>query len=333
MKRYSDFSLKQFNTFGLDVKARSFIEYECVDDLRDISKTLSSPYIILGRGSNMLFTHDYDGTVLHCAIKGISIEGPEVIVGAGEIWDDFVSWTVDNGFSGIENLSLIPGEVGSAAVQNIGAYGVEAKDVIEWVEYVCLSDGSLVRKNADELGYSYRQSIFKNELKDKVAVTRVCFRLDTDFSPRLDYGGLRKYLQESMGDDFESCLSPVDVRNAVISIRNSKLPDPSVLGNAGSFFMNPIVDRSVFLRIQQDYPSMPFYEQDGGVKIPAGWMIEQCGWKGRSLGRAGVYERQALVLVNLGGASGSDIVALSDAVRHDVLEKFGIDIHPEVRIL
>ncbi|MCQ2095482.1 MAG: UDP-N-acetylmuramate dehydrogenase [Bacteroidaceae bacterium] len=333
MRCYHDFSLRRFNTFGLDVKAENFVEYESDDDLKYIFKTLRTPYLIIGRGSNMLFTHDYRGTVLHCGIRGIDVVGTDIVVGAGEVWDDFVAWTVSNGYPGVENLSLVPGEVGAAAVQNIGAYGVEAKDFIRWVEFVCLSNGETVRLGCEEAEYGYRQSIFKNSLKDKVAVTRVCFHLDTAFVPRLEYGGLRKYLTDSLGHDFEEGLSPAAVRGAVIDIRNSRLPDPTVLGNAGSFFMNPVVDRDVFLRIRKDYPFMPFYEQDGGVKIPAGWMIEQCGWKGRYVGAVGVYERQALVLVNRGGAKGKDIVELSDAIRRDVKAMFGIEIHPEVRII
>lgn len=333
MKEYTNYSLLPYNTFGIDVKASTFIEYESVEDVQNLVTRLHTPYIILGRGSNMLFTQDFNGTVLHCGIQGIEQEGQHVIVGAGVVWDEFVGWTVAHGLSGVENLSLVPGEVGAAAVQNIGAYGVEVKDVVEWVEYVDLLDGSLIRKKGSELGYSYRQSIFKQDLKDKVAVTHVCFKLNTIFQPWLEYGGLKKCLAESLGEGFESHLTPADVRNTVIAIRRAKLPDPAVLGNAGSFFMNPIVSRDQFIAIQKDYPQMPYYEQGGGVKIPAGWLIEQCGWKGRALGRAGVYERQALVIVNLGGAMGKDIVSLSDAVRHDVKERFGIDISPEVRII
>lgn len=333
MKIYSDFNLRDYNTFGLDVKADWFMEYESVEDIQEIAKSLSRPFVIVGRGSNMLFTENFRGTVLHCGITGIELCGTDVVVGAGVIWDDFVEWAVENGFSGIENLSLIPGEVGAAAVQNIGAYGAEAKDVIKWVEYVRLDNGEVVRAYADQLAYGYRQSIFKNELKDKVAVAKVCFSLNSDFVPSISYGGLKNWLQDTYGVDYENAITAMSVRKAVVDIRRSKLPDPKVLGNAGSFFMNPIVDRDVFLNIQKDYHLMPYYEQGGGVKIPAGWLIEQCGWKGRALGRAGVYEKQALVLVNLGGATGKDIVALSDMVRHDVKAKFGIDIYPEVRIL
>lgn len=339
MKTYTDFSLREFNTFGIEAKAARFIEYDSAEDLNEIRTSLAQPFMVVGRGSNLLLTQDYDGTILHCSNKDVRFHDEEdsdtvfAEVGAGMLWDDLVSLAVGKGLSGIENLSLIPGEVGAAAVQNIGAYGSEARDTIEWVEFMHLSTGEVCRKKASELKYGYRQSIFKQEWKDECAVTRVCFRLGKTFAPKLEYGAIRSKI-ESLGIDINSGqLTPCVVRDIIIDIRRSKLPDPQEIGNAGSFFMNPIVERCVFERIRQEYPDMPFYEQEQGVKIPAGWLIEQCGWKGKSLGNAGVYEKQALVLVNRGGARGNDIVALSDAIRRDVKKKFGIEIFPEVKFV
>ena len=316
------------NTFGIEARATRYVDYHSEEELIGIVPSLQgTPYIHVGGGSNLLFTKDYDGTVLHSSITGISVEGNCIRVGSGMVWDEFVEWTVENGWCGIENLSLIPGEVGASAVQNIGAYGVEAKDCIKEVECVDLMTGERRVFTNQECRYSYRQSIFKNELKGRYAVTYVTYILNKEYTPHIEYGNIRSNLPEGVE------VTPRIVRDAIISIRNQKLPDPKVQGNAGSFFMNPVVSRGKFLEIQKDYPQMPFYEVEGGVKIPAGWMIEQCGWKGKALGKAAVHSRQALVLVNLGGATGKDILALSDAVRRSVREKFGIDITPEVNIL
>lgn len=316
------------NTFGIEARATRYVDYHSEEELIGIVPSLQgTPYIHVGGGSNLLFTKDYDGTVLHSSITGISVEGNCIRVGSGMVWDEFVEWTVENGWCGIENLSLIPGEVGASAVQNIGAYGVEAKDCIKEVECVDLRTGERRVFTNQECRYSYRQSIFKNELKGRYAVTYVTYILNKEYTPHIEYGNIRSNLPEGVE------VTPRIVRDAIISIRNQKLPDPKVQGNAGSFFMNPVVSRGKFLEIQKDYPQMPFYEVEGGVKIPAGWMIEQCGWKGKALGKAAVHSRQALVLVNLGGATGKDILALSDAVRRSVREKFGIDITPEVNIL
>ena len=316
------------NTFGIEVKSKNYIEYSSEDELIKLIPSLSvTSCFHVGGGSNLLFTRDFDGTILHSAIRGIEVNGDLVRVGAGVVWDEFVEWTVQNGWSGVENLSLIPGEVGASAVQNIGAYGVEAKDVIERVECIDLTDGSSRVFTNAECKYSYRQSIFKNEVCGRYAVTYVTYRLSRTFTPRLDYGNIRA----SLPADTE--VTPRLVRDTIIGIRRAKLPDPDVQGNAGSFFMNPVVSRDQFLQIQAQYPQMPFYEVECGVKIPAGWMIEQCGWKGKALGPAAVHDRQALVLVNLGGATGTDILSLCNAIRQSVHEKFKIDIHPEVNIL
>lgn len=332
MKDLNDYSLLKHNTFGMDVRAERFIEYVSEEELISILPLLHEHrFLHIGGGSNILFCGNYDGIILHSAIAGISVVAEDeasvsVKVGAGVQWDDFVSYAVEKGWSGAENLSLIPGEVGASAVQNIGAYGVEAKDLIENVETIDLTDGTRrVFLNA-ECVYGYRKSIFKNELKGRYAVTYVTYRLSKVFQPKIDYGNVREKL---LGKE----LTPENVRNAVIDIRQSKLPDPEVTGNAGSFFMNPVVSLEKYEALKTENPDMPHYIVDGGVKIPAGWLIEKCGWKGKSLGRAGVCPNQALVLINLGGATGRDIVALSNAVCQSVSEKFGISISPEVNII
>ncbi len=332
MKDIANYSLLSRNTFGMDVKAKRFVEYDNEEELKALIPTLSGEVLHMGGGSNLLFKGDFEGTVLHSAIKGIEVvdesaESALVRAGAGEVWDDFVAWAVERGYGGVENLSLIPGEVGASAVQNIGAYGVEAKDVIALVEAIDLSNGQKRVFGTEECNYAYRQSIFKNALKGKYAITYVTYRLQKQPVLKLDYGNIRAVL----GDNGQHTIS--DVRQAIIDIRNAKLPDPKVQGNAGSFFMNPVVSREKFLSIQKDYPQMPFYEVEGGVKIPAGWMIDQCGWKGKSLGRAGVHDKQALVLVNLGGASSEEIITLCNTICKDVYDKFGIDIHPEVNLI
>ena len=334
MKDFVNYSLLNHNTFGMDVKAKRYVEYDSEDELVQLLSSLQGKVLHIGGGSNLLFCGDFDGTILHSVIKGIEVvedvEGDDEVlvrVGAGEVWDDFVAWAVAEGYGGVENLSLIPGEVGASAVQNIGAYGVEAKDVIAMVEAVDMASGEKRLFANAECGYAYRQSIFKQELKGKYAITYVIYRLQKQPKLKLEYGNILAALED------KAQVTVADVRRAIIDIRNAKLPDPKVVGNAGSFFMNPVVSREKFLSIQKDYPTMPFYDVDGGVKIPAGWLIEQCGWKGKSLGRAGVHDKQALVLVNRGGASSEEIVTLCNTICKDVHERFGIDIHPEVNFI
>lgn len=322
------------NTFGLDVKAAVFLEYKSVEELEKliVAGRITSPYLHIGGGSNLLFTGDYRGVILHSLIRGIEVteednETVTVRVGAGVIWDDFVAYCVEHGWYGAENLSLIPGEVGASAVQNIGAYGVEVKDLIVAVETVNIQGVRRVY-SMNECEYSYRNSLFKRPEMKHVFVTHVNFRLSKKEVFTLDYGTIRQELEKYPTLELKT------LRKVIINIRKSKLPDPEILGNAGSFFMNPVVKRDVFEELKKDYPLMPFYVlDDERVKIPAGWMIDQCGWKGKSLGPAAVHNKQALVLVNRGGATGADIIALSDAVRASVREKFGIDIHPEVNFI
>lgn len=328
------YSLLSHNTFGIDVSAARFLEYASVEELQQqiAQGAVTTPFLHIGGGSNLLFTKDYDGLILHSCIEGIEVTEEDertvsVRVGAGVVWDDFVAYCVAHGWYGAENLSLIPGEVGAGAVQNIGAYGVEVKDLITAVETVNIEGDQRVY-SIEECGYAYRNSIFKRPENKSVFITYVRFRLSKEEYYTLDYGTIRQELGK-----YPELTLPV-VRKVIIDIRESKLPDPKVMGNAGSFFMNPIVSKEKLLALQQEYPQIPYYElADGQVKIPAGWMIDQCGWKGKSLGPAAVHDKQALVLVNRGGAKGSDIIALSDAVRASVREKFGIDIHPEVNFV
>ena len=327
-----NYSLLPHNTFGIEAKCCRFMEYSSVEEAQQIARQLEEPYLLIGAGSNLLLTRDFDGTVVHSVVKGIENQSNgRVRCGSGEAWDEVVAWCVGHGLYGAENLSLIPGEVGASAVQNIGAYGAEVKDLIETVEAVEIGTGRLCTFSREECQYGYRDSRFKHEWKNKYLITHVVYRLSDDGNHlSTEYGNIRSEL------DCRGILSPTaaQLRQVVIDIRNAKLPDPKVTGNAGSFFMNPIVERQKFEQLLAEYPNMPHYYIDADhEKIPAGWMIDQCGWKGRSLGRAGVHDLQALVLVNRGGATGQDIVDLCETIRRDVRERFGIDIHPEVNIV
>ena len=337
MKDERNYSLKEHNTFGIDAKCRRFIEFEDDEEAFEVAEILRKsaiPYIIIGGGSNLLLTRDFDGIVVRSGIKGHYFEEDftceRMTCGSGEVWDDMVATSLKAGYYGLENLSLIPGDVGASAVQNIGAYGVEAKDFILCVWMVEIATGKPWMIGNEECEYGYRQSRFKQDWKNRFLITRVTYGLARTFRPRLDYGNIRSELER------RGITEPTaeQVRDVVIDIRNAKLPDPKVEGNAGSFFMNPVVTRNRYEKLAALYPDMPHYKVDSRhEKIPAGWMIEQCGWKGKSLGRAGVHDKQALVLVNRGGATGAEIVALSDAIRKDVKARFDIDIHPEVNIV
>lgn len=330
MKIIENCTLYGRNTFGMDVQADCLAEWSSPEELKALLGTVSRPLLLIGGGSNLLFTGDFNGTVLHSTIGTIDVvkeTADSVIVsaGAGVVWDDFVAYAVMHGWWGVENLSAIPGEVGASAVQNIGAYGVEAKDVIETVQTINLEDGTEREFSNRECRYAYRQSIFKNELKGRYAVTYVQFRLSRKPQPRLGYGALEQEVERIGGPTL------ANIRQAVISIRAGKLPDPMVLGNAGSFFMNPVISEREFNRIRSNYPDVPSYPAaEGMIKVPAGWLIEKTGWKGRSLGPAAVYDKQALVLVNKGGATGADIKRLADTIIGDVKLKFGITLSTEV---
>lgn len=337
MNIYTDYSLKSRHTFGMDVQTALFIEYATKEELKEILQNQQleeGRWLHIGGGSNLLFMGDYSGTILHSSIKGyevLSEDAEEVVVrvGAGEVWDDFVAYTVAQGWYGAENLSWIPGEVGASAVQNIGAYGVEAKDLIVNVETIEVATGEERIFSNAECAYAYRESIFKLSLKGQYIVTHVSYRLKKTPSYHLDYGNVRAELAKANFD-----LTLANVRQVIIDIRQAKLPDPNVQGNAGSFFMNPIVPRAHFEALQKDYPQIPHYEVDADrVKIPAAWMIDQCGWKGKRLGNAGVHDKQALVLVNCGGATGAEVVRLSEEIQQSVFKMFGIQIYPEVNFI
>lgn len=337
MNIYTDYSLKSRHTFGMDVQTALFIEYATKEELKEILQNQQleeGRWLHIGGGSNLLFMGDYSGTILHSSIKGYEVlsedaEEAVVRVGAGEVWDDFVAYTVAQGWYGAENLSWIPGEVGASAVQNIGAYGVEAKDLIVNVETIEVATGEERIFSNAECAYAYRESIFKLSLKGQYIVTHVSYRLKKTSSYHLDYGNVRAELAKANFD-----LTLANVRQVIIDIRQAKLPDPNVQGNAGSFFMNPIVPRAHFEALQKDYPQIPHYEVDADrVKIPAAWMIDQCGWKGKRLGNAGVHDKQALVLVNCGGATGAEVVCLSEEIQQSVFKMFGIQIYPEVNFI
>lgn len=334
MKKESNYSLLQHNTFGIDARCRHYLRLDSVEEAVSELPKVEGDFIIVGEGSNLLLTQDFEGTVITSGIKGIEPfrSGLDVMLrcGSGENWDGVVDYCVKNGIHDAENLSLIPGTVGASVVQNIGAYGAEIKDIVQSIEAVEIATGKKVQFAAADCRYAYRQSRFKTEWKNRYFVTYVTYRLSLTFSPMIDYGNIAGALDRK-GISYPTAS---ELRDTIIEIRQEKLPDPKVLGNAGSFFMNPIVPRSQFEALLEQYPDMPHYNIDKEhEKIPAGWMIDQCGWKGRSLGPAGVHEKQALVLVNRGGATGKDIVALCEAIQKDVKEKFGIEIHPEVNIV
>ena len=329
------------NTFGIDAQARALITYDSEEALREALTLIhreyaNLPLLHIGCGSNLLFLCDYPGVVLKSEIKGIAVKdetADEVLVevGAGEICDNFIAHAIRRGWYGMENLSLIPGQIGAAAVQNIGAYGVEACDVIEEVHGISLADGASRQWKNAECGYGYRRSIFKEELWGKYAITRVTFRLSKHFVPKLQYGGLVKAVEQT-GISVNT-LTASQLRQIIIDIRRAKLPDPAEQGNAGSFFKNPVVSGEKADQLLKEYPDMPHYPASEGVKLAAGWLIERAGWKGKSLGPAAVHDRQALVLVNKGGATGRDIQRLCEAIQKDIAAKFGIKLEPEVNLI
>lgn len=328
-----NYSLLRHNTFGIDAKCKRFIEYSSVEEAQQVARMITDadqPLLILGGGSNLLLTGDYNGTVLHSGIRFLEqTDECHIRCGSGFIWDDVVDYCVANNLYGAENLSIIPGEVGASAVQNIGAYGAEAKDLIECVEAVEIETGQICRFTNTECAYSYRQSKFKHAWKNRFLITAVTYKLSKTYNPKLDYGNIRVALA-AKGIDNPTAMQ---LRETIIDIRNAKLPDPKVLGNAGSFFMNPVVSTHKYNQLAQQYVGMPHYTIDSEYeKIPAGWLIEQCGWKGKVLGKAAVHNKQALVLVNCGGATGSEVVQLYKTIQHDVKQKFDIEIKPEVNI-
>ena len=343
------------NTFGMKVKARCFVEYDSVADLVDIEfEELARPVLHIGGGSNLLFTDDFKGTVLHSKIDFIEalesdmneVDGKVgasdqvlVSVGAGVVFDDFCDWAAKEGLWGVENLSYIPGEVGASAVQNIGAYGVEVKDVIRKVYCYDTIDEEFVNFDVEDCEYGYRDSAFKDpELKGRYIVTHVVFALSRQPQPKLDYGHLKASVEEAVAATGKP-MSPALIRKVIIRIRKEKLPEPSVMGSAGSFFKNPVISAEHFARIEAAAKAehgpevkVPHYDlPDGTVKVPAAWMIEQCGWKGRRSGGAAVYDKQPLVIVNYTGeAYPEEILGLEKRVIASVKQKFDVELHPEV---
>ena len=330
-------SLKPYNTFGFDVNTRYFIEIRGLDELkefREMNQAENLPYLLLGGGSNILCTGDFKGIVLRISNKGIRLieeTHDEVLVevSSGENWHEFVLWSIEQGFGGLENLSLIPGNVGSSPIQNIGAYGAEVEKCIDKVTFFSLESGEMVHMSREDCKFGYRDSIFKHELKGKAIIWKITFRLSRHPILNTSYGAIGREL-ESMGVK-EPTIK--DVSNAVIHIRSSKLPDPQVLGNAGSFFKNPTIENENAKALQKDFPAIPVYHLPGGkVKIAAGWMVEQCGWKGYRHGDAGIHQQQALVLVNYGSATGLEILSLARQIQQSVMQKFGILLETEVNV-
>lgn len=331
-----DVSLRPYNTFGIEARASRFVEITTPYHLQALLDAGEKDILVLGGGSNILLAGDPDRLVVKNSIAGkaiVEVAGDDVLVaaGAGENWHGLVEWAIDNGLGGLENLSLIPGTVGAAPIQNIGAYGVELSEVFDHLEAIALDDGRIHRFDREACQFGYRDSIFKGKMKGQFVIVKVVLRLSRkNHRLNTNYGSLDVQLRE-MG-----CLQPSirDVSRAVMAIRTSKLPDPAVIGNAGSFFKNPQVSAEVYRRLQRQYPAMPAYRQsDGTVKIPAGWLIEQCGWKGYRDGDAGCYEKQALVLVNYGNATGADILALAESITGSVAVAFGIRLEREVNVV
>jgi len=335
---YKNVPLKKYNTFGLDYMADCMIHIKTEEEATTFFRDDISgrkPFLILGSGSNLLFTCDFNGTILYPEMKGMRIEAQDqengdIIVssGAGVNWDDFVEWTVNKGFGGLENLSLIPGKVGATPVQNIGAYGVEVKDLILKVNTINTSDGSIRVFTQNECEFGYRDSIFKKQEKGKYLITMVYYNLKINPLLNLEYDSLKEEVN-SLG-----ILTLRNVGQAVINLRRSKLPDPEITGNAGSFFKNPVVKESLAIDLKNRYSSMPLYEDKNGfMKLAAGWLIEQCGWKGKRTGDAGVHDKQALVLINYGKATGKEIYDLSEQIKKSVYEKFGVRLEREVEVV
>ena len=333
----SKFRLKEYNTFGIEATARYFAAPSLVEEAVEVvaeANRLALPLFVLGGGSNVLFTKDFEGLVIKPMFSGIEAIAQYadkvcVAAGAGEAWDDLVAWCVERNWGGLENLSHIPGTVGAAPVQNIGAYGVEAKDTISVVEGFFLDTLERFSISGADCAFGYRTSLFKTELKKRVMITRVLFSLSTVPQPNTDYGRIEQELQNQPDRSIQS------VRQAVIAIRNQKLPDPKKLGNAGSFFKNPYVDDFLVQKIKSLYPDIPVYGSDlvGCSKLPAAFLIDKCGWKGRSVGRVGVHSEQPLVLVAYEGAEGTHVLELSKQIQNSVREKFGVILEPEVDVL
>jgi len=334
---HSNYNLRESNTFGIDVTTRLFARPQTIKEAKEALKEahhLALPVFVLGGGSNVLFTKNFDGLIIKPAFLGIEVVNQTedkvyIAAGAGVIWDDLVAWCVDRNWGGLENLSHIPGTVGAAPVQNIGAYGAEAKDVVSAVEGIYIDTLKSFSLSAGQCAFGYRNSIFKNDLKGQTLITRVFFILSTVPQPNTNYGSIEQELQNQPDRSIQS------VRRAVVAIRSQKLPDPQILGNAGSFFKNPSVAASLVMEIQEEYPNIPIYPSDieGHYKLPAAFLIEKSGWKGARKGNVGVHKDQPLVLVAYEGASGGEVLELSTQVEASVKQKFGIQLEREVNVI
>lgn len=333
MPLFENMPLRNKHTFHMEAVSRYWADFESVDELRMLlqdNRFRDMPKFPVGGGSNLLFTKDYPGLLLHSSLKNMDptlLSNGNVLVraGSGVVWDDLVAYAVQNGWSGLENLSGIPGEVGASPVQNIGAYGSEAKDCIVSVEAMDLESMEMKTFNNADCRFGYRDSCFKNDLKNKFIVCYVTYSLSINFIPNIKYGDLNAHMERAGG------ASLINVRKAVLEIRASKLPDPDLIGNAGSFFMNPEIPLSQFETLRSNFPEIPNWPLGNGlVKVSAAWCIDKAGWKGKSLGNAAVHDKQALVLVNPGKASASDIIRLSERIVQEVHAVFGITLHPEV---
>ncbi|MCC7160455.1 UDP-N-acetylmuramate dehydrogenase [Candidatus Nomurabacteria bacterium] len=332
-----NYDLSKLNTFGIKANAKYFVELKTEADLVELfglQEFKDNKKIFLGGGSNILFAKDFDGIVIVNKLKGINVleeDNENVLVRAmgGECWQDFVDFTVERGYWGIENLALIPGTVGASPIQNIGAYGTELKDSLFNVEAFPIEGGEKKVFSLEECELGYRDSVFKNKLKGKYFIAAVTLKLSKKEKKNLSYKILAEYLEQNKIE----VKSPKDISNAVALIRKSKLPDPKVLGNAGSFFKNVFIDQDKLDKLQENYKDIPFFKEEGTIKIPAGWLIEQCGWKGKRVGRVGVHDKQALVLVNHGGATGEEIMNLANEIIASVKDKFDLVLSPEVNIV
>lgn len=337
MNILQNISLKGYNTFGIDKKAKYFSVAKTLEELKELlawAKADAIEVLILGGGSNILLTQDLDFLVIKNELGGILViaENEETIlleVGAGVIWHDLVNYSIENNWGGIENLSLIPGTVGASPMQNIGAYGVEIKEVFESLTALDRGDLSLKIFDAKACQFGYRESAFKHELKNKFVICSVTFRLQKNPEFKIGYGAI----QETLSERGIKELSLKVISDAIIAIRQSKLPDPKVIGNAGSFFKNPTLDKFKYEELKEKYPSIPGYENELGVKVPAAWLIEQSGWKGKRVGEVGVHQNQPLVIVNYGNGEGEEIVKLSKEIQRSIAEKFGVELSPEVNFL
>lgn len=335
-----NYSLTAYNTFKLDVATRYFLQFNSISELLDVHKNALSELFdkhsvfVIGQGSNVLFTKYFDGIVIHPQIQNITLLDEDkksvlVKVGAGIIWDDFVAYCVRKNWYGVENLSYIPGTVGASPVQNIGAYGSEVGNVVEFIEYVDLQTWKTGELSKKECCFAYRDSVFKRKNKKHCLITQVAFRLTKNGILKTGYGNLAEELESQNAPNTLQA-----VRNTIISIRKQKLANPDTYGNAGSFFKNPVIEPSDFSHLQERHNQIPYYKTpDKKVKIPAAWLIEQCGWKGKNIGRVGIYYKQPLVLINLGNATGGEVMKVAEAIQESIYNRFGITLETEVNIL